>query len=172
MTSSEHLLKVIPNLLYWQHWCFNQQNHFCNIFKHAQSFLWYCSQTEKQTSCSWFTIIVCRKGKLLLFVPEYVNCCSQQMNGYWYVIIENYGHSLWQKSVILFSSEWGISLGLRPREIPHKTHAIPRSDEKSNILFPSLLNQFVVWQVLKRDLIACVSQPIIQEFSFMNIVYS
>lgn len=33
--------------------------------------------------------------------------------------------------VILFSSEQGI----RPRDIPRKTHAMPSSDEKSNILF-------------------------------------
>jgi hypothetical protein len=43
--------------------------------------------------------------------------------------------------MLLFSSELGmawvflwISLGLRTREIPWKTHAIPRSDEKSTTL--------------------------------------
>ena len=39
--------------------------------------------------------------------------------------------------MLLFSSELGmawVSLGLRPREIPRKTHAIPRSDEKSATL--------------------------------------
>jgi hypothetical protein len=29
----------------------------------------------------------------------------------------------------------GMSLGLRPRDIPRETHAIPRSDEKSTTLF-------------------------------------
>ena len=40
--------------------------------------------------------------------------------------------------MLLFSSEFemswvflGISLGLHPREIPQKTHAIPQSDETS-----------------------------------------
>ena len=62
--------------------------------------------------------------------------------------------------MFLFSSElgmaWvflGISLGLRPREIPRKTHAIPRSDEKSTTNFLQHLTHPVLTDLINNSAI-------------------